>query len=404
MHLNTKKTADDNKSIRVAIMTTSFPIVRGMTSGIFIQKLVHHLPCWIKASVIAPASLEKNDILQEKRYQLYLIRYGPRQWQRLAHQPGGIMVALKKHKLMYLLLPVLIIAMFIKCLRVSRHIDLVHANWSINGLIAGFAGFVSGIPVVTTIRGSDINNTKTSLLFRVILKCCLVLNSKIITVSEAILHKLSCSYPNYRDKLICIPNGVDSTLLNLPCEKEIRQKISLITIGNIVPNKGINVILKALYILSDKNVRLEVIGDGVEKQKLQDEAVYYGLDDLVRFLDFIPHSKIEKKLRYTDIFILSSYKEGRPNVLLEAMAAGIPVIASDIEGVRELIENDVNGVLFEPGNSRELSLRIKQLRDDLNLRYRLAKKAREFIKKNNLLWSETGQKYSELYKDVLERK
>lgn len=373
-----------------------------MTSGIFIQELLHHLPCWIEAIVIAPASVEKMDILQAKKYRLHLIRYGPRQWQRLAHRPGGIMVALRKHKVMYLLLPIFIISMFIKCVRVSRHVDLVHANWSINGLIAGFASLVTGIPVITTIRGSDINNTKTSIVFRVILKWCLALNSKIITVSDAILQKLSCDYPIYRKKLIVIPNGIDADLFVLPFKKEIKQKCHLITIGNIVPNKGMSHILDALYLLSDMNITLEIIGDGVEKEKLKDEVVRYRLGGSVKFSGFIPHSEIKIKLSYADIFILSSYNEGRPNVVLEAMAAGVPVIASDIEGVRELIKNEVSGFLFEPGNSRELSMRINQLKNDFGLRLRFAKAAREFIVESNLLWPKTGLLYAELYKDILQ--
>lgn len=372
-----------------------------MVSGIFIQKLVHHLPSKIDVSVIAPASVDPDDELQAKRYQLHFIRYGPRRWQKLAHQPGGILVALKQHKMMYFLLPVFIVSMFIQCVRASRHTDLIHANWSINGLVAGFAGLVTGIPVVTTLRGSDINNIKTSIFLDIIMRCCLVLSSRVIAVSDAILQKLSCDYPIYCNKLLMVPNGVDLELLQLPLEKQKKQKCQLLVIGNIVPNKGVSLIVDALYLLSDKKLSLNIIGDGVEKEKIKADVVRYGLSSAIKFFRFLPPQDIVKELRHADILILSSYKEGRPNVVLEAMAAGVPVIASDIEGVRELIKNDVNGLLFEPGNSQELSRRIDQLQNDLGLRLRLARTARKFIVDNGLLWPRTGQLYAELYEDIV---
>ncbi|MEN8128859.1 MAG: glycosyltransferase [Pseudomonadota bacterium] len=398
--MSARKTVHHTEKLKVAILTTSFPIARGMTSGIFIQKLVNYLPSKIDVSVIAPASVDLTDKFQEKKYQLHFIRYGPRRWQKLAHQPGGILVALKQQKMMYFLLPVFISSMFIQCVRISRHRDLIHANWSINGLVAGLAGLITRKPVITTLRGSDINNIRTSIIFNFILKFCLALSSKVITVSDAFLKKLSCEYPAYRKKLFMIPNGVDPELLQFPLEKQ-KKICQLLTIGNIVPNKGMTLIVDALYSISDNNISLNIVGDGVEKEKLKGDVVRYGLCSTIKFIGFLPPQKIYEKLRYADILILSSYKEGRPNVVLEAMAAGVPVIASDIEGVRELIKNNVNGLLFEPGNSRELSRRICQLRNDFDLRLRLARTAREFIIENNLLWSNTGQLYADLYQELI---
>jgi len=102
-----------------------------------------------------------------------------------------------------------------------------------------------------------------------------------------------------------------------------------------------------------------------------------------------------------DALILSSSSEGRPSAVLEAMAAGVPVIASDIAGVRELIRDGTTGLLFPVGDDRELVTQMKRLIGDPVLRVRLSEASRDFIITNRLLWTETGLRYGEIYADLV---
>jgi len=112
-------------------------------------------------------------------------------------------------------------------------------------------------------------------------------------------------------------------------------------------------------------------------------------------------SDIPAVLTEADIFILASHSEGRPNVVLEAMAAGLPVIATNIEGINELIAHNENGLLFRDGSVGELTRYLESLSKDAKLRAELGRKARRFIVERNLSWSNTASRYSELYSSLI---
>ena len=102
-----------------------------------------------------------------------------------------------------------------------------------------------------------------------------------------------------------------------------------------------------------------------------------------------------------DVFILASYSEGRPNVILESFAAGVPVIASEIDGVTELVEENITGLLFSPGNPAQLATKVKLLKESKELRGDLANRGRSLILDKELLWSKVGIRYAEVYEGVL---
>lgn len=395
-----RKIVQHGSVLPVAVVTTSFPVAPELISGIFIEKLVLQLSKLMEIVIVAPDYVSTERMRAHTPYHLCSFRYGPKAWQRIAHCPGGIPVALSSQPLLYLLLPLFFGAMFIACLRISGKVSLLHANWSINGLVVGIAGMITGVPVVTTLRGSDVNARRRSRLHLLLLKGCLFVSRRIVTVSDAIRTRLAEEFPQFSHKLITIPNGVDETLLQLPIHRERSSFLRLLSVGNLVPNKGFATILEALNLLPDTPIHLGIVGDGSERNNLEQIAEAYGQSEKVRFFGALAPEGVEKKLLNTDLFVLASFSEGRPNVVLEAMAAGVPVIASDLEGVRELIEDGVTGLLFEPGNSRQLAACIRRLAYDSVLRSKLAKTAREFIVRNELLWSATARRYAALYREI----
>jgi glycosyltransferase involved in cell wall biosynthesis len=106
-------------------------------------------------------------------------------------------------------------------------------------------------------------------------------------------------------------------------------------------------------------------------------------------------------LSAADAFVLASYSEGRPNVVLESFAVGLPVIATDIDGVRELVKEGETGLRFQAGNSRELAKQIERLQKKPELQALLSSRGREFIQQNQLLWTNVGQRYADLYKEAI---
>lgn len=395
-----KKKRDSDLSLPVAVVTTSFPVEPGLISGVFIEKLALHLSERAEITVVAPEFDRPESFRSDPTYRLCCFQYAPRAWQKLAHSPGGIPVALRRQPLYYLLLPVFFASMFVACLRVSRTVSLVHANWSINGVVAGLAGWISGVPVVTTLRGTDANALRSSKVQRMVLRACLFLSCKIVTVSDAIQIYLADNFPEYSDKLMTIPNGVDERLLQIPLKRDKASVCRLLSVGNLVSNKGVATIVDALSRLSDNALHLKIVGEGVERTNLKNAITAYGLENKVFLLGALPPDDVAGELGASDIFVLASFSEGRPNVILEAMAAGTPVIASNIEGVRELIEDGENGLLFEAGNSRHLAECIVRLSSDSGLRAQLSEAARNFIVRNDLLWNTTARKYIDLYREI----
>lgn len=394
--------------MRVALLTTSFPLREGSASGVFVQRLVKNLPSSTAVTVITPSDSSAVNGADKFNYKLNCFRYAPRKWQVLAHQPGGIPVALKRNRMLKWLVPVFLFSMFIACLRVAARSDVIHANWSINGAIAGFVGLVLRKPVVTTVRGEDVTRAKDSKIYRYILAWCLRSNCKLVTVSEAIRDLLIREFPQYSHKIAFLPNGVDSILLKcsaLAKNYQAEAVLRVVTVGSLIPRKGVDVIIEAFSYLNNRSdFELSVIGDGPELKRLEDLVRSYGLDKQVRFVGHVFPDHVNEYLCGANLLILASYSEGRPNVVLESFAAGVPVIASDIEGVQELVEDGENGLLFKPGDARELTQYLEELQKRPGLQIQFSNQGREFILKNQLLWTKVGQRYSELYKDSIGRK
>ena len=227
-------------------------------------------------------------------------------------------------------------------------------------------------------------------------------SAAITVVSRAMKQGLELEYKDRREKIYFVPNGVDSNLLHKNIEEQVDRdgKISLVTVGNLVPIKNIDLQIKLIKALTGRfNVHLTIIGDGPEKRNLVGLTQSLGLVSKISFLGNIGHEQVINKVCQSDIFLFSSKSEGRPNVILEAMALGKPIIASDIDGNKELIEAEVTGELFSLRDFDDLNNKITRLIVDKNYRQKLGEKARDYVAENKLSWSGTSEKYANIYKN-----
>lgn len=167
-----------------------------------------------------------------------------------------------------------------------------------------------------------------------------------------------------RQKAIYIPNAIDFCRFELPetdstsvkRQFDIPENATVIgSVGSLSKVKGYDVLLKAFQgvIAHIQNVCLVFVGDGPERSTLQALAKSIGIEPYVRFLG--PQQRIEYVYRSFDLFVSSSYIEGLPTVLLESIASGVPVVATNIPGSREIIEDGVTGLLAPPGNPEALA-------------------------------------------------
>ncbi len=388
--------------LKVLLATTSYPLRKGDVSGVFVARLAEALACDEDLLVLTPASRHCSPA-EPNTPPVHCFAYAPRPWQLLAHEPGGIPVALKQTPLLWLFVPVFLLSMFFAVLRSSRKTDIIHANWAMTGLICGLVGKLMDKPVVTTLRGSDVSNLEHSRLKRSILGLAIQLNAKVIAVSTPMLSALHQFFPRYTRRCSHIPNGVDEQLLalSLPTEQNT-DMLRLVSIGNLNPLKGNSSIIEALKSLP-QSVTLTIVGDGPERASLEKQVDKMGLRNRVFFGGNAAPELIPQILGEHDGLILASHSEGRPNVVVEAMAAGRAVLASRLPGVEELIRDDHNGLLFEPGNPASIALAIQQLLRHPEKCRTLGLAARQTVLDLGLSWTACALQYRQVYQQALGR-
>ena len=207
-----------------------------------------------------------------------------------------------------------------------------------------------------------------------------------------------------KNKFSLIPLGIPENNLDY-ATKQIAKKVlnieknSKITIGTIAEftkNKGLDYLLDAMSILKLPNLQLMMVGDGEDKEKIESRIANENLNDNVKTCGFVPHAA--KYIKAFDIFVLPSLKEGLPYTILEAMNAGIPVVASSVGGIPDLIEHGKNGYLTTPKSSASLSENLNKLISDEKLRKQFSRESKKRALKK-FSFSSMLEKTIKLYKN-----
>ena len=385
--------------LRVGMVTTSFPVAHWASSGIFVQRLAASLPANVETEVLIPCPDTALTDEPQARYRLHCFAYGPRPWLRLAHHPGGIPDALRRRDPSLLLLPLFLPAMFAACLRLAGRVDLMHGNWSLPGLIAALAARIRGKPALITLRGEDVNRAQTSPLASRLLAASMCLNRYVVVVSEAMREQLTRDYPAHASRVRHIPNGV-----NLPAARPcngFRQPLRLVTVGSLIRRKRLDLMLHALaHPEAPPDVLLHIVGDGPERERLAALIDDLGLRDRVVLVGGVEPSSVAEHLRWADLFLFTSESEGRPNVLLEAMAAGLPIVALDIPGVAELLAEGRGWCIPNHGPG-DLAPVLARVAADAREAARRGAAARRWIIDSGLSWQTAAARYADLYAQCL---
>jgi len=151
--------------------------------------------------------------------------------------------------------------------------------------------------------------------------------------------------------------------------------------ARLAPEKGIEFLLEAFKSISAKHtsIRLRIAGDGSVRSALETMAQELGIFSHVDFLGQLPEKQITEELRNSDLFVLPSLAEGLPVSLMEAMATGVPVVATNIGGISELIESGLSGLLVAPTDALALADAILSMIRDRDFRAQLASNGRRKI-------------------------
>ncbi|MDT8382972.1 MAG: glycosyltransferase [Gammaproteobacteria bacterium] len=386
--------------MRILLLTTSFPLCLGASSGVFVERLAQRLGHRSNLHVLAPATQVPPVLPTDKMYSLSTFTYAPVKWRILAQGNGGIPAALSVNPWLWLLVPSFIASMMVTCFWQARRADIIFANWSICGAVACVVGRLCGLPVVTTLRGADANRVEISLVHRLLIGLCLRLGGRVVAVSDDIAHRMEVMFPAMAGKVVMIPNGVD--LVSPHDESGVAEEnelTRLLMVGSLIPRKSVQTAFHALARLPAEFL-LTVVGEGPEKRTLKTLAENLDIGGRVHFVGHVPPEQITDWLIKADLLVMTSRSEGRPNVVLEAMAAGLPVVGSDIPGIRELITPEVNGKLFPVGDSDALIDCLLPFRNR-NFRLRLGEASRRLIIERGLTWENTAELYMKQFEHLI---
>jgi len=238
--------------MKVCILTTSFPARKGSTESIFVYELVKHLAKKIKIKVVAP--FYENSLFKKEKWGNFLIDrfqyFFPVKYQILTKK-GGIMPNLKKSVLAKIQFPLFLFFMFLKGLKVSRKCDLIHAQWSLSGLIGILIKFFNRKPLILTVRGSDINYPIKSKISKKVLQIVLKKCDHVVAVSESLRQKV-LSLNIDKGKTSVINNGVDTDLFKKRSKNIVREKLGLpknkkicLFVGRLIKDKGLKYLIEA---------------------------------------------------------------------------------------------------------------------------------------------------------------
>ena len=181
-----------------------------------------------------------------------------------------------------------------------------------------------------------------------------------------------------KGKVYVIANGID--IPDRPPVRDNREMLRLLCLGRIEKEKGMHHAVKAMVEFKNENVRLDVVGSGPYLDELKILITKLELDESVSCHGRVEDDELSELFTLADVYVMpTTRQEGLPLTILEAMANGLPVIASEIGGISQVIEDKQDGLLVKPGDVSELVDAVRILKNDEDMRLRLSSAARKTI-------------------------
>jgi glycosyltransferase involved in cell wall biosynthesis len=290
------------------------------------------------------------------------------------------------------------------------------------GALALWLKWRSGIPYVVSLRGSDVPGYSEKYdrmyfflapLVRLVWRSALAVVPNSRGLAELAMRTSS------KQKFEIIPNGVDTGEFAPDPAREHDGYFRILTVSRLTPRKGIRFLIRAMSIISSSvipakagiqkespgsrvkpgmtetnKIELWIVGDGEEKPALEALAKECGVSERVKFFGAVPHGELKKYYGLADIFCLPSLNEGMSNTVLEALAAGLPIVATVTGGTEELVTDGVNGCFVKQRSPEDLAEKLSTLLADEKMRRRMGESSRK--RAEEMSWTRVAKKFLEL--------
>ncbi len=331
---------------KLLVTASTFPRWEGDTEPRFVLDLAAHMTDQFQVTVLVPAApgAKDREILEGVEVTRY--HYFPiHKWETLCY-PGAIVPRIKEKKIRVLLVPFLFLSLYFHLLKILPEYDIVHAHWLIpQGIVQSF--FKK--PYIVTGHGGDVTSLNKGLFKKLKIRC-LKRAKHVTVVSEHLKNRVQELTPEISPDVISM--GVDLSKFGkqyfVPNYFGQGDKKVVLFVGRLAEKKGVTYLIEAM---KDIDALLVIVGDGPLREDLERQAA--DMKDKVIFMGAKTHDELKTIYASADVFVAPSVtakdgdKEGLPTAIMEAMASGLPIVASNSGGISQLVKNGENGLLCE---------------------------------------------------------
>ena len=347
---------------KVLMTTSTFPRWEKDTEPRFILDLAKAMNQLYDVTVLAPATAGAKDSEILEGVNVIRYHYLPvKRWETLCC-PGSIIPRIKEKKARALEVPFLFFSLFLQLFIKRKQYDIIHAHWIIpQGIVQSFVG---GRYIITG-HGSDVTTLNRG-LFKLLKQRCLDRAAHITVVSERLKQIIITQYHTSEDKISVVSMGSNLSLFSQKQRNNTvfhhKEEKIILFVGRFEEVKGLPYLIDAMEYV---NASLYIVGSGPDESSLRIQANRF--PDRITFLGSKSHEELSKIYSSADVCVVPSIcdrngkEEGFGLVILEAMASGVPIVASRSGGIVDIVRDGVNGLLAEPKNSKDLAEKINQI-------------------------------------------
>jgi glycosyltransferase involved in cell wall biosynthesis len=267
--------------------------------------------------------------------------------------------------------------------RTNASVRHLHAHFAHDpAFVALLTNLLTGVPYSFTAHARDLYQIPSPSLVARVERA-----TAVVTICRANRDYLAGLAPEFAGKIRVVHNGLDLRLFPRPSQTQRPDQPVLAAVGRLVEKKGFADLLAACRALvqSGRAFRCRIFGSGPQRSELEEMVRRFGLEDHVSLEGARPRNEIAAALRQADLFVLTPFvtadgdRDGIPNVLVEAMASGLPVVTTSVAGIPELVTDGIHGFVCAPGDVKGIAARISELLDDPARRRRYGDAARATV-------------------------
>ena len=218
-----------------------------------------------------------------------------------------------------------------------------------------------------------------------------------VAVSESLANEIRRALPTLRYAVI--PDGVDLTRFRPTLRRRSSARLRCLAVARLVEREGLGDLIRAIGLLERERCELEIAGAGPDELSLRQLAAGLGVSDRVFFSGTPDRDTLARRYREADIFALAAWEEPCGDVFVQALASGLPIVATNVGGIPEMVEHGENGLLVPPRDPAALASAIRHLVDRPELRARMGRQNRADAEAR-LSWERVVVRYLSIYHGV----